>query len=412
MQYDRVRSAFLVPVGPRRRAGPRVSADAKSSESGPGRREVERGSSADGETSAEVDRASAEVDRASAEVDRASAEVDRASAEVDRASAEADQTASDIDQGASERDQRASDRDQAAADIDRAESDGTGDSGASWAGTRRARTQSTIERDIAAHARVESSRGRDHVAELRDRAARERDAAADARDKLAAALDAEMAELEAAAATGGDAQDGARPEVLQARRLATGARERAASARAAAAHDRQAARADRRRAAVDRETANAELALEGADYLTGALRRRAGLRALTRELARARRAQQPLLVAFVDVDGLKAINDAHGHAAGDAVLRAVATSLQDMLRGYDVVVRYGGDEFVCILCGQSSAEVSNRFESLIADFVRVHDMRLSVGFAESDADELPEQLIARADAAMIAAREDRQGHHR
>jgi diguanylate cyclase (GGDEF)-like protein len=253
---------------------------------------------------------------------------------------------------------------------------------------------------------------RDHVAELRDRAADDRDAAADARDRLAAALDAELASLERAVPAGPEGQPDALAEALQNRRHAAAARERAAIARVAAARDRQAARADRRRAAVDRETASAEIALEGTDYLTGALGRRAGLAALTRELARTRRAQQPLLIAFIDVDGLKALNDEHGHPAGDAILRAVVKSLESMLRSYDVVIRYGGDEFICVLCDQVAASIHSRFENVFAEFSHVHHTDVSVGVAEAQAGESLEALIARADAAMIAARDARRGRHR
>jgi diguanylate cyclase (GGDEF)-like protein len=70
---------------------------------------------------------------------------------------------------------------------------------------------------------------------------------------------------------------------------------------------------------------------------------------LEREIARATRTRQPLVLAFVDVDHLKEINDVHGHAAGDQVLQAVAETLRTTLRGYDLIFRYGGDEFVCAL---------------------------------------------------------------
>jgi len=337
---------------------------------------------------------------------------DQSSADADQAGADVDQTASDVDQSASERDQRSSDRDQAAADIDQARSDRTRGSSASWAGTRRTRARNTKARDVASHARLASVHARDHVAELRDRAAEARDAAANTRDKLAATLDAETAAIEHADATTADGQSDPLAENLGHRRAAATARDRAAAARAEAARDRKAARADRRRAAIDRERASVELALEGADHLTGAMRRGAGMRALTRELARARRTQQSVLVAFVDVDGLKAVNDEHGHAAGDDLLRAVVTSLEGMLRPYDVVMRYGGDEFVCILCDQGSVEISGRFERAIANFERVHHTRISVGLAVAIADETPEDLVARADAAMIASRGQRQGDRR
>jgi len=86
------------------------------------------------------------------------------------------------------------------------------------------------------------------------------------------------------------------------------------------------------------------------DDLTGTLRRGAGLAALEREIGRARRHGDHLLtVAFIDLDSLKSVNDSSGHAAGDALLCELAGALTRRLRAYDLVVRWGGDEFVVAL---------------------------------------------------------------
>ncbi|TMF49499.1 MAG: GGDEF domain-containing protein [Chloroflexi bacterium] len=85
------------------------------------------------------------------------------------------------------------------------------------------------------------------------------------------------------------------------------------------------------------------------DELTGVLRRAAGISVAEREIARARRHNTPLSIAFVDLDGLKQANDRKGHAAGDALLRGLSHALKDGLRAEDAVLRYGGDEFVCVL---------------------------------------------------------------
>ena len=82
--------------------------------------------------------------------------------------------------------------------------------------------------------------------------------------------------------------------------------------REAAAADRERAAHDRRQAARDRAAAAEELALEGVDHLTGTLRRRAGLSAIQREIDRTRRTGERLVVAFIDVDGLKHVNDTRG----------------------------------------------------------------------------------------------------
>ena len=122
-------------------------------------------------------------------------------------------------------------------------------------------------------------------------------------------------------------------------------REQAADDREAGARDRVEASRDRERAAHDRSDAARERAEAGVDVLTGALARGRGLLDLRREIARARRSDGRLVLAFVDVDGLKPINDLQGHAVGDALLRDVAVVMRTALRSYDLVVRYGGDEF-------------------------------------------------------------------
>ncbi|MCF8207151.1 MAG: sensor domain-containing diguanylate cyclase [Methylotenera sp.] len=95
------------------------------------------------------------------------------------------------------------------------------------------------------------------------------------------------------------------------------------------------------------QQANAELLTQAlTDPLTGLLNRRALMQELERLRATARRAGQWLLVGTLDLDGFKAINDEHGHEAGDALLRGVALAVRTALRGGDVLARVGGDEFV------------------------------------------------------------------
>ena len=105
----------------------------------------------------------------------------------------------------------------------------------------------------------------------------------------------------------------------------------------------------------------AELAVAAAaahtDALTGALNRRGFTDAVERELARARRYERRFVLAYLDVRGLKALNDSEGHPAGDALLQEVATLLKDSAREADVVGRIGGDEFALLLPEQPAGTI-------------------------------------------------------
>jgi len=363
-----------------------------------------------GEDVSRNERESASVDEelqnlAAAEQSRA--ESDQTGADFDQTGADFDQTFADIDQSASDRDQRASDRDQEAADRDQIDADRSGDAEAvsGWMDTRRTRSQTTVDRDISSHVRKASALTRDGVANRRDADADARDADAASRDEIMAAIDAAMEQIERSDAAHEDGVPGVLEQSLPDRRRAATVRERSALVRAAAARDRVAARCDRQRAAGDRQAAQAALALEGIDHLTGALRRAPGLEGLRRELDRTRRTNEPLTVAFIDVDGLKRVNDEHGHIAGDALLRGVVANVKRVLRPYDLIMRFGGDEFVCVLCGLTPAGLEDRFEQVAADLAKGHESAsFTVGFSQATADASPEQLIARADQAMMAVR--------
>ena len=97
------------------------------------------------------------------------------------------------------------------------------------------------------------------------------------------------------------------------------------------------------------------------DDLTGAYLRGAGFSELLRDIARATRDDEPLVLAFIDIDGLKAVNDSSGHAAGDRLLLEVADALRARTRSHDLLIRYGGDEFVCAISGLTADEAAVRF---------------------------------------------------
>jgi len=182
-----------------------------------------------------------------------------------------------------------------------------------------------------------------------------------------------------------------------------GARGAGASERTDAEFDRTSAQADRGASAREREHASH-------DDLTGAYLRGAGLVELDRDMARVRRAEEPLVVAFLDVDQLKAINDSSGHAAGDRMLREVAETFRTGLRSHDLVIRYGGDEFICGISGLTLADASRRVALICAALAEAPEHgSVTVGLAALRPDDTVEDLVARADAALYEQRRRRRG---
>ncbi len=148
-------------------------------------------------------------------------------------------------------------------------------------------------------------------------------------------------------------------------------------------------------AARDRAEAAKDRGLTAVDELTGTQSRLAGLRDIEREIHRARRTNGQLVAAFVDVEGLEGVNDAQGHPAGDELLIAVAETLKSSLRPYDVVARFGGDEFICALPDIACEQARERFEEM--QKILVGRGSISVGFAEIQAADVVDDLVRRAD---------------
>jgi diguanylate cyclase (GGDEF)-like protein len=111
-------------------------------------------------------------------------------------------------------------------------------------------------------------------------------------------------------------------------------------------------------------------ALAETDSLTGVQNRQASTQALERLLRLAMRYEQPLALAAIDLDRFKQVNDAHGHAAGDAVLRRFGTLLSESFRGEDVVGRWGGEEFLVGMYGMSGEDARERLGDLLATLSR------------------------------------------
>jgi diguanylate cyclase (GGDEF)-like protein len=152
------------------------------------------------------------------------------------------------------------------------------------------------------------------------------------------------------------------------------------------------------------------------DPLTGLLNRRGFERAFERALAYVRRYGATAALLFLDLDGFKAVNDRHGHAAGDWALGRLARLISGHVRASDVAARIGGDEIVVLLWNlrADQAEAKARaIEDLIAASPfeqngKRFKLGLSAGFTMLAAGDTVEAALARADAAMYARKRERR----
>jgi len=152
------------------------------------------------------------------------------------------------------------------------------------------------------------------------------------------------------------------------------------------------------------------------DALTGVMNRRGFERELKRAAAHVQRYGGNAALVYLDLDGFKPVNDRYGHAAGDAVLTAVAATLAASVRASDLVARIGGDEFAVLLWNLSPQDARNKSQALeraVAETtVRWGTRRLAVGATAGVAEFLQDRdvagLLARADAAMYARKRKRK----
>jgi len=250
------------------------------------------------------------------------------------------------------------------------------------AATERLAVVQAFERAVDArdHALAE----RDSLANERDRRAAERDALANERDHRAAERDAIWAGVSGPRASigGGPVGNG---------------------------HSSIGATADEdgEDPALERARLEAQLQRAHLDGLTGAYRREVGRLALRNEIERARRSDGRFVIAFLDVDGLKGVNDREGHAAGDKVLRTLAATMRANLRSYDPIVRYGGDEFVCGVAAIDTDEVQHRIGVIDQSLRHATGVGITAGLASMIGNESLEELTERADAALLEAKRSR-----
>ena len=143
------------------------------------------------------------------------------------------------------------------------------------------------------------------------------------------------------------------------------------------------------------------------DHLTGAWSRRAFFEIAERELARSRRNGQPLALMLIDLDHFKQINDSRGHEAGDIALQLVAERARASLRAADCMARLGGDEFAVLLPETTLAQACVVGEKLQAGLPRHAGhaaLTLSIGVTTTQDEEPFKATLARADAALYAAK--------
>jgi diguanylate cyclase (GGDEF)-like protein len=320
------------------------------------------------------------------DADQTAADADQTAADADQTASDADQAAAASDQTSADSDQDASDRDQATADRDREADRNVG------VGDQHEYEKSRHEREAASSERFDHRLARASSARTRDETAGNRDRVADARDTAGRARDSRAADLPRSSGV---------PDATLIKELEE-LRRQAAVDRARASADRARAASDRAKAALDRARLEAELRSAHLDELTGAYRREMGRLALTHEIDRARRSDGLFVLAFVDVDRLKDVNDRLGHAAGDRVLQTVVRAIRAHLRSFDPVMRYGGDEFLCGMAGTDLAEAERRFDSISAAVLADAQVAISVGLAALASNDTADQLTERADAAMLA----------
>ncbi len=153
------------------------------------------------------------------------------------------------------------------------------------------------------------------------------------------------------------------------------------------------------------------------DPLTGLANRRCYLENLTKAFHGARRHGHPMSVAYCDLDHLKAINDAHGHAAGDQVIRAFGRVVADALRREDLAARFGGDEFCLLFTHVGAAESRiclsrvlahvNELELTLSNGATLNGFTASAGLADlKESHAHPDDVLAAADQALYRAKQE------
>ena len=149
--------------------------------------------------------------------------------------------------------------------------------------------------------------------------------------------------------------------------------------------------------------------LASADPLTGLANRRGGEKDISAEISRARRQNTPLSCVLLDIDHFKEVNDTFGHQAGDYVLREISALLRGTVRAYDILVRWGGEEFLVVLPGvahEQALKLAERIRQAIENMPLsgIGGITASFGVAALGSDYSFEAMFAQADRRLYSAK--------
>lgn len=157
------------------------------------------------------------------------------------------------------------------------------------------------------------------------------------------------------------------------------------------------------------------------DAMTGVLNKKSGLEVLEREFELSNNSRDNLVICFIDVDGLKIVNDTFGHKEGDKLLINITKILKESIRKTDFVIRMGGDEFLVVFPQMTIKEVNNVLERVLVLLDEInnanekYNLSISYGFYQYERETRKEltinELIKRADAEMYKMKREKRRNY-
>lgn len=157
------------------------------------------------------------------------------------------------------------------------------------------------------------------------------------------------------------------------------------------------------------------------DAMTGVLNKKSGLEVLEREFELSNNSMDNIVICFIDVDGLKIVNDTFGHKEGDKLLINITKILKESIRKTDFVIRMGGDEFLVVFPQMTIKEVNNVLERVLVLLDEInnanekYNLSISYGFYQYERETKKEltinELIKRADAEMYKMKREKRRNY-